>query len=144
VRVSQLLIFIPLFAQVTLTLAILVALGTARARDLTERKLHPDKIALAGPEAWSEGPQKLAASYRNQFELPLLFYVACLFAFQARFIDMSFLVLASLFVVSRVVHAAIHIGPNRVRPRFYAFLAGLLMLAAMWGLLAYQIVTRGF
>ncbi|MDX2258453.1 MAG: MAPEG family protein [Hyphomicrobiaceae bacterium] len=141
---SQLLIFLPLLAQVTLTLAILVALGFARVRDLTARKVHPDKVALAGPEAWSEGPQKLAACYRNQLELPVLFYVAGLFAFSARLVDAVLLGAAFVFVASRFVHAAIHIGPNRVRPRFYAFLVGVAALAVMWARLAMSVVSTGF
>ena len=41
-------------------------------------------------------------------------------------------VLAWLFVLTRIVHAAIHIGPNKVRWRSPAFALGFLIVAVMW------------
>ncbi|MDX2288071.1 MAG: MAPEG family protein [Hyphomicrobiaceae bacterium] len=143
-RTSQLLILVPMLMQVALTLTVLVMLGIARDRDLKQRGLRPDDIALAAPEAWGEDARKLAASYKNQFELPLLFFAACLFAHTARLVDFWLLLLAMIFAVSRMAHAAIHVGPNRVMPRFYAFLVGLVAVALMWALLAARVAGSGF
>ena len=40
--------------------------------------------------------------------------------------------LAWAFVASRIVHAAIHIGPNKVRWRGPVFILGFLIVTAMW------------
>ena len=52
-------------------------------------------------------------------------------------------VLAWAFVLSRLVHAAIQIGPNKVRWRTPAFAAGFLIVAIMWFKLFLHVVTRG-
>ena len=52
-------------------------------------------------------------------------------------------VLAWAFVISRIVHAAIHIGPNKVRWRAPAFTAGAIISPVMWVKLFLHVVTRG-
>jgi hypothetical protein len=44
----------------------------------------------------------------------------------------SLLVIAWLYVAARVVHAIIHIGANRVRPRMLTYMFSWLMLLALW------------
>jgi hypothetical protein len=45
---------------------------------------------------------------------------------------MLFVVMSWMFVVSRLVHAAIHTTSNKISQRFMAFVVGVLILAAMW------------
>jgi hypothetical protein len=52
-------------------------------------------------------------------------------------------VLAWLFVITRVIHAAIHVGPNKVRWRTPAYALGFLILAIMWLELALHVATAG-
>jgi hypothetical protein len=52
-------------------------------------------------------------------------------------------VLAWLFVLTRIFHAAIHIGPNKVRWRSPAFALGFLILMLMWVKLFIHVVTAG-
>ena len=53
------------------------------------------------------------------------------------------MVLAWLFVASRILHAAIHVGPNKVRWRTPAYAIGYLILAIMWIKLAVHVATAG-
>jgi hypothetical protein len=46
-------------------------------------------------------------------------------------------------VLTRIVHAAIHIGPNKVRWRSPAFALGFLILTVMWIKLAMHVVAAG-
>ena len=46
------------------------------------------------------------------------------------------LALALAWLVTRAVHMAIHTGSNHVLRRFNAFVAGLLILGAMWVVIA--------
>ena len=134
-------ILLPVLAQVLLTLAVLVAMGPARARSLRESgKTIDDADVRDGRVTWSEQATKVARNYENQFELPVLFYAVVAFALITSAVDVIMVGLAWLFAVSRLAHAVIHIGPNVVTWRGAAFLIGLLALAAMWVKLAFHIL----
>ena len=96
-----------------------------------------------GRFAWPEDAVKRANNQRNQFELPVLFYAVAAFALIVGGADLVMVVLAWAFVLTRILHAAIHIGPNKVRWRTPAFAVGFLILAAMWIKLFLHVVTRG-
>ena len=142
-RMSQNLILLPVLAQVLLTLLLLVRLPVVRSRSMRENRQRLEDMALAAPTDWNRAAQKVANSYASQFELPVLFYVVSLAALVTRMVDLPMLGLAALFVLSRLAHAAIHIGPNVVAWRFPVFGAGLLVLIAMSGLLAFRILSAG-
>lgn len=142
-RVDQNLILVPVLAQVLLTLVIMLRLGWARRRSMMVRRQRIDDVALATDADWSDEARQCANSYKNQFEMPVLFYAACAFALVTRSVDVPLLLLALGFVSSRVVHAAIHTGRNRVYPRFMAFLAGVGILTAMWALIGWRTLAAG-
>jgi len=87
------------------------------------------------PAEWVERPTR---TYMNLLELPLLFYVACLFMLATRKFDALQVALAWLFVASRYVHAFIYIGFNYVPLRFAAYLSGVVTLAVLWTRFAQQ------
>ena len=53
------------------------------------------------------------------------------------------IVLAWLFVLTRLVHAAIHIGPNKVRWRSRLSRSGFLIVAVMWIKLLLHVAIAG-
>ena len=57
-----------------------------------------------------------------------------------RHADCLFVVMAWLFVLTRLVHAYIHTGSNYVRHRFNAFAVGVFILLAMWIIFAVRIL----
>lgn len=134
-------ILFPVLVQVALTLGVLVALGPARAQSMREhgQDLTDDDVRI-GQNAWSTQAVKVAKNYANQFELPVLFYAVAAFAMITGGVDTLMVGLAWLFALSRIVHAAIHIGPNVVMWRGMAFLAGLVALVLMWLKLAIHIL----
>ena len=140
---QQNLIVLPVLAQMLLTLLILGVLPLARSRSMRERRQQLQEMALAGKTDWNAQAQKVSNSYASQFELPTLFYAVCAFALITRSVDVWMLGLASTFVLSRVLHAVIHIGPNVVAWRFAAFAVGLAALLGMWIRLAWSIGTSG-
>lgn len=75
---------------------------------------------------------KTQRHYANLFELPVLFYVAVLAAMVQGFESKLFLILAWVFVATRVAHLLIHVGPNKLFLRMAAFLSGFVVLALMW------------
>jgi len=65
------------------------------------------------------------------------------FALIAKGADLLMLVLAWLFVLTRIAHAAIHVGPNKVRWRSPVFAIGFLIVLIMWVKLFIHVTTRG-
>ena len=131
----------PVLVQVILTLGVLVAMGPARAQSMREngQKLTDDDVRI-GQNAWSPQAVKVAKNYANQFELPVLFYAVAAFAMITSAVDVAMVGLAWIFVLSRVAHTVIHIGPNVVMWRGTAFLVGFVALALMWLRLAISII----
>ena len=140
---NQVAILYPVFVQVLLTFVVYGLLGAARFRAIRvagRARGSPD-LAL-GRYPWPEDAEKRAHNQRNQFELPVLFYAVTAFALLVGAADFTMVALAWAFVASRIVHAAIHIGPNKVRWRSPAFTVGLLILAAMWVKLFLHVAAR--
>ena len=84
--------------------------------------------------------QQISNCYHNQFQLPLLFYVLTILVIITRHADFVFVVMAWLFVLTRLLHAYIHTGSNFVRHRFNAFALGATILLAMWLIFAARIL----
>ena len=124
-------IFLPVLIQVGLTLAILTFLPIKRRRDL---KADPALMQRASLDStlYSEDSRKTANSYGSQFELPVLFYVACVFAILFGATGWWTGLLAWTFVLSRIAHAVIHTTINVVLFRFAAFAVGGFTLALLW------------
>lgn len=137
------MILLPLLVQVLLTVVVAGVMGVARRSSMKARGQHPNDMALAGPDDWSPAAQKAANNYKNQFELPVLFYVATLVAFVTKTGGGFVLAMAWIFVASRIVHAAVHIGPNKVTWRGSVFLAGFIAVTAMWVALARRLFMAG-
>ena len=133
-----------MFVQVLLVVVVGMSMAASRARavkTMDRERGNPD-LAM-GRFAWPDDAAKRAANYRNQFEAPVLFYAVVAFALITKGADTLMIVLAWLYVLTRIVHAAIHIGPNKVRWRSPAFALGFLIVALMWIKLALHVATAG-
>lgn len=141
---NQVAILYPVFAQVLLVFTVTLSMAVARARAVKtmDRKRGNPDLAL-GRAPWPEDAIKRAANYSNQFELPVLFYAVAAFALITKSADSLMVALAWLFVLTRLAHAAIHIGPNKVRWRSPAFALGFLIVALMWIKLFLHVLTTG-
>jgi hypothetical protein len=124
-------VLLPVYVQVALTFLLLLWMGSSRLSSLRAGQVKVKDIAL-GERNWPTRILQVQNSYHNQFELPVLFYVLVALALFTRKADMLFVVMAWMFVVSRLVHAAIHVTTNKLSHRFMAFVVGVLIMAAMW------------
>jgi hypothetical protein len=81
-----------------------------------------------------EPPESLLVhnNLKNQFELPVLFYAACLALYVSTADNAATIALAWLFVLSRYAHSYLHLTSNRLRYRRPAFLVGFFTLMIMW------------
>jgi hypothetical protein len=129
----------PLFVQVALTFFLLLWMGRRRVQSIERGETRIEEIAL-GERNWPGSIQQIANSFHNQFEIPVLFYVLTALALITRKADLIFVLLAWIFVISRIVHVGIHVTSNDVRARFFAFAAGVGALGLMWLIFAVRIL----
>ena len=126
-------LLLPVFVQVLLTFVVLIWLGRARGNSLRQARasrVNPD--VAKGTFAWSDAAAQASNNLKNQFEMPVLFYAGVAFALLLKQSDTLLLSLAWGFVLARIVHAFIHLGPNVVMWRFPAYLIGVACLLAFW------------
>ena len=133
------LLLLAIFAQVLLTLGILVWMGMERVPRVARGEIAVDAIAVER-DAYPLRARLLSNNFDNQFQLPVLFYVAALLALWSGGTGWVELVLAWLFVVLRYIHAAVHVGTNRVYRRFAIYTAGLVVLGLLWLWLVLRLV----
>ena len=83
---------------------------------------------------------QIGNAFHNQLELPVLFYVVVLLALTTQALDVIICVLSWMFVLSRFVHAYIHVTSNRLDRRNAVFLVGAIALALMWVIVVARIL----
>ena len=125
------MVLLPVFVLVGLTFALLLGMVGARRQALVGGETKIRDIALGEPK-WPNRATQIANCYRNQFELPLLFYVLIALALPLRHTDLFIVLMSWVFVVIRFVHAGIFVTSNDFGRRSMAWLAGVLVLLAMW------------
>ncbi|MBB3770136.1 hypothetical protein FHS55_000722 [Angulomicrobium tetraedrale] len=124
-------ILLPVLIQVALTFVVLARLGFVRFAVIRAGQLDRERAVL-DDTAWPDRVRQAGNCFRNQFELPVLFYVVMALALVTRQADGLMVLLAWLFVISRAVHALVHVTSNDIRLRFPAFAAGVVLLLILW------------
>ena len=133
------MVLLPVFVQIGLTFALLLWMAGARRNALVGGGTKPRDIVLGQPN-WPSRATQIGNCYRNQFELPVLFYVLIALALPLRHADLVIVMLSWVFVVTRFVHAGIFTGSNDLNQRSLAWFAGGLVLLAMWIYFALKIL----
>jgi hypothetical protein len=82
---------------------------------------------------------KISNNIRNQFEVPVLFYVLTIVLWQLKETGAVAQSLAWLFVASRIAHACIHTGSNHIPIRRRVFMFGCVIVLAMIGVAAWAV-----
>jgi hypothetical protein len=130
----------PVFALVALMFILIFRMAMMRGRAVRSGEVTPGggSPRTAG---WPKRAQQASDAYHNQLELPAFFYLLVVLAMITDDADMLFVTLSWVFVVTRYVHAFVHVGANRLRNRFAWFAAGVFILLLMWLLYAYRILV---
>jgi hypothetical protein len=132
-------ILMPLFVQVALTFVLLFWMGGLRYRALRLGQVESEKVRLREPN-WPPRVLQIANAYHNQLELPVLFYVVMLLALITRTLDVIIYLLSWMFVLSRLVHAYVHVTSNRLDRRTGVFGVGAIALLLMWVIVVARIL----
>lgn len=122
----------PMFAMVILTLLIGAIAFVIRVNSVRQGTVDPRDYKLMDAGSYPEAVTKTTRSLANQFEIPVLFYVACLAFLALNITSSAGLVLAWLFVGFRMAHAYIHLTYNLLLHRIVAFWLSVLTVLALW------------
>lgn len=133
------LIFLPVVIQIALTLGLYIYLAVAKSRASKLGLVDESRRALYD-DAWPNNVLQINNCIRNQFEVPVLFYVLIIILWLTNSINIYIHLLAWAFVVSRLFHASIHVGSNYVPLRRKLFTAGCFLLIAITLFLSYSIL----
>lgn len=121
----------PALAQIGWMFVVFGIMFSARRAAFVSKEVRMKDIALSG-SAWPDKAKAAANNFSNQFETPVIFFALILIAQEVGAKGWIMVMLAWIFVVSRVVHTAIHVSSNNVMRRATAFFVGVLALIAMW------------
>jgi hypothetical protein len=124
--------------QGAIALVLLWILGVIRVPMVARGTMKVADIALSR-DPWPESEKRVSNAFDNQFQLPLLFYVATGITLYLgpTWIEVM---LAWLFVLSRIVHALVFAIRNHVYRRFFAYTFGYGILVILWLDLAIRLV----
>ncbi|WP_347332380.1 MAPEG family protein [Marinimicrobium locisalis] len=133
----------PMLALMFWTLCVALYLLTLRIRAVRRGDASLGYFRLYTDAQKAPPAAAIAASkhYDNLFQVPVLFYLACVTALALGLPGAP--VLAWAFVLLRLIHGFIHMSYNNVMHRLVAFLAGNLVLLGIWVLIALQVSSRG-
>lgn len=127
-------IFVPVLIQLTLTIVLYFLLARRKRKAAEAGEVNEARRGIYD-DAWPESVILVNNCIRNQFELPVLFYVVILSLWSLNAVNWLVLALAGFFAISRLVHAYIHTGSNVVPVRRRIFIFGVLLVAALCVLL---------
>ncbi|MEQ9498357.1 MAG: MAPEG family protein [Deltaproteobacteria bacterium] len=132
---SRAQLILPLVIQVLLTIVLYVVLVVRKKRAARAGEVNEARRALF-EDAWPEHVIQVNNCIRNQFEVPVLFYVSTLSLFVLDAADGWAVGLAWAFVLSRIAHALVHTTRNHVPTRRRIFTVGVALVLALAGLVA--------
>ncbi len=126
--------------MVTLTFIVLFVGLAARISAVKSGKLTPDSFRFNPTDGAPEMVVKTTRHFSNLFEMPVLFYVACIVCLGLGLASQALITLAWLYVLARAIHAVIHISYNNVTHRLIAFAASNIALIGIWGIIVMRSV----
>ena len=133
----------PLLLQVALSFCVLFVLFARRVREFKRRQIHPETVPTRSQMSDAlEDSAAASDNFQNQFELPVLFFVAVLLAITLLLRDPLLATLAWTFVTLRFFHAIVHLTYNAVMHRFFFYLMSAIALLMMWARLGWLIFLR--
>jgi hypothetical protein len=123
----------PIVALMLLTMVVWIYMYVVRIGYIKQHRIDPQSAAT--PEAMAKVlPDKINApsnNLKNLLELPVIFYVVCIFLLALRPVDQITVNLAWAYVALRAVHSMIHCTVNIVIWRFVAYFLSSLVLWLM-------------
>ncbi|SDE37410.1 MULTISPECIES: MAPEG family protein [Kordiimonas] len=127
-------IFYPMLGMAALTFSVVTLLAKRRfaAVKSGETKNPAFFKTFRGESPEPPSVQAVQRNFANLFEMPMLFYPACVAAGMLDKVDAISLSLAWAYVALRVIHTLVHVTGNDVPTRFKIFFLSNVPLMALW------------
>jgi hypothetical protein len=123
-------IFYPAFAMFSWISIMLFYLAYVRIQAVKGREIKFSQFKLQ--EGMPEKIQQVSNNVNNLFQVPLLFFIACLFLLILDKVNPLNLFLSWGFVLLRIIHSWVHISENDVNLRFFSFALGVIFLIIIY------------
>ncbi len=120
------------FLLIALTLSITLWLGNLRFSAVINGDINPKYYELNRGGKIPDYLTKVNQNYNNLLEFPVIFYILIIMLFVMDKVELTQIILAWVFVVSRYIHSYIHTTSNRLNYRANAFIAGVITVIVMW------------
>lgn len=122
------------FAQVALTFHAVITMAIVRVREIKANDIRLADISVDSSR-YPAIARQYANNLANQFEFPVLLYVAVVLSLVLEASFLMFALACTAYVATRFVHRFIHVTSNQVVRRFQVFLAGMVFLGSAWVIL---------
>jgi len=122
----------PLFGQFFLTQIVLIITFVSRVVAVNTRQMDFRYLKTYDYGNPTDLVKKTSRHFINLFEMPTLFYVGGVLALARNLQDPILAYSAWGFFITRVFHAFIHIGPNKITPRMTIFGLSVIALNIFW------------
>ena len=123
-------LYLAILAQVAIPIWVLLL--NAKRKNADRKAGNVSENAPIDNKAWSLPVLLTSNSLANQFQLPILFYVLCFMFIQLEHVSMLVIGLSWWFVITRWIHAIVHVNTNHIPHRFGSFLLGALGLLILF------------
>ena len=131
-------IFYPAFAMFSWISIMLFYLAYVRIKAVKGREIKFSQFKLQ--EGMPEKIQQVSNNVNNLFQVPLLFFIGCLFLLVLDKVTPLNLFLSWGFVLLRIVHSWVHISENDVNLRFFSFALGVIFLIIIYAGLFLELI----
>ncbi len=135
------LILWPVLFQIGLTIFLYIRLARAKKKAVASNEVNESRRSLY-EDAWPEYVIQINNCIRNQFEVPVLFYVLAIQLYILDSVNYLALFIAWSFVLLRSGHAYVHTGSNYVPVRRRLFMASVFAILGLVLLCIYAIIVR--
>ena len=121
-----------MFSMFMITVLVGVYMLAVRVKSVKHGEVSNRYFKLMKGQEVPDVVNQVSRNFVNQFETPVLFYVAgCLYLIQG-FDSQLALYVAWLFVVFRAIHAFVHVTSNKLSLRMASFGIAFIFLTIMW------------
>lgn len=124
------LILIPIAIHALVTLALYFPMSNARRRSVADKTVRGSVYKLNDGEPPES--RQFTNAIRNQNEVGVLFFAACLTAFVSGHANGVVIALAWIFLIAKCVHLWVHVTTNELRHRRPIFMIVFFSLIALW------------
>ncbi|NVJ64949.1 MAG: MAPEG family protein [Gammaproteobacteria bacterium] len=133
-------ILFPMLAMVGLTVAVALRMYLHRVAFMKANRIHPQKVDSRTKSAEHLTDTRASDNFMNLFEMPVLFYLACITIYVTNSSSLLLVALAWAYVIFRIAHSLIHCSYNKVMHRFTAFILSAIVLLFIWLIVAAQLI----